>query len=111
MNLSITKITKILGTTPLPARILYNLSFYYSIIIDFYQYNDNTARSIGLFLYISTNILFYYSMNCYITTRTVMGLIVLFTLNSEVRTEMTRLFQEVFIEEGNLLSIPLLEMY
>ena len=40
-----------------------------------------------------------------------MGLVVLFTLNSEVRTEMTRLFQEVFIEEGNLLSIPLLEMY
>lgn len=40
-----------------------------------------------------------------------MGLIVLFILNSEVRTEMTRLFQEVFIEEGNLLFIPHLEMY
>lgn len=40
-----------------------------------------------------------------------MELIVLFILNIEVRKEMTRLFQEVFIEEGNSLSIPLLEMY
>lgn len=30
-----------------------------------------------------------------------MGLIVLFILNSEGRTEMTRLFQEVIIEKGN----------
>lgn len=40
-----------------------------------------------------------------------MGLIVLFILNRKVRTEMTRLFQEVFIKEVNLLFIPHLEMY
>lgn len=50
-------------------------------------------------------------MNSHIRTRTVMGLIVLYILNSEVRTKMTRLFQEVIIEKGNLLFIPHLEMY
>lgn len=35
----------------------------------------------------------------------------LFILNSEVRTEMTMLFQEVIIEKGNLLFIPHLDTY